>query len=119
MRARRCTIDSACVIALDHLDLVPQLSFLFSIVLVPKAVREDLFKRRVTKSRCKLSLRLRPSFNVATATTTGRLTSYVPNEVVKGVRIAVELRRSHKHLRSALRSSLMILGGGTSRARRP
>jgi predicted nucleic acid-binding protein len=51
MRARRCTIDSSCVIALDHLDLVPQLSFLFSIVLVPKAVREDLFKRRTTKDR--------------------------------------------------------------------
>jgi predicted nucleic acid-binding protein len=51
MRARRCTIDSSCVIALDHLDLVPQLSLLFSIVLVPKAVRDDLFKRRATKDR--------------------------------------------------------------------
>src|SRR5580700_7977809 len=51
MRARRCTIDSSCVIALDHLDLVPRLSLLFSIVLVPKAVREDLFKRRSTKDR--------------------------------------------------------------------
>jgi predicted nucleic acid-binding protein len=49
MRARRCTIDSSCVIALDDLDLVPQLSFLF--VLVPKAVRDDLFKRRTTKDR--------------------------------------------------------------------
>ena len=54
MRARRCTIDSSCVIALDHLNLVPQLSFLFSIVLVPKAVREDLFKRRATKDRLQL-----------------------------------------------------------------
>ncbi len=51
MRAHRCTIDSSCVIALDHLDLVPQLSLLFSIILVPKAVREDLFKRRETKDR--------------------------------------------------------------------
>lgn len=51
MRARRCTIDSSCVIALDHLGFVPKLSFLFSIVLVPKAVREDLFKRRATKNR--------------------------------------------------------------------
>jgi predicted nucleic acid-binding protein len=51
MRARRCTIDSSCVIALDHLELVPQLSLLFSIVLVPKAVRDDLFKRRTTKDR--------------------------------------------------------------------
>jgi predicted nucleic acid-binding protein len=51
MRVRGCTIDSSCVIALDHLDLVPKLSLLFSIVLVPKAVREDLFKRRATKDR--------------------------------------------------------------------
>jgi predicted nucleic acid-binding protein len=51
MRARRCTIDSSCVIALDHLNLVPQLSVLFSTVLVPKAVREDLFKRRAAKDR--------------------------------------------------------------------
>ncbi|MGD0360487.1 MAG: hypothetical protein ABSC93_06430 [Bryobacteraceae bacterium] len=51
MRARRCTIDSSCVIALDHLDLVPKLSFLFSTVLVPKAVREELFKRRGAKDR--------------------------------------------------------------------
>lgn len=51
MRASRCTIDSSCIIALDHLDLVPQLSLLFSIVLVPKAVRADLFKRRSTKDR--------------------------------------------------------------------
>ena len=51
MRAPRCTIDSSCVIALDHLDLLPQLSLLFSRVLVPKAVREDIFKRRATKDR--------------------------------------------------------------------
>lgn len=51
MRVRRCTIDTSCVIALDHLELIPQLSLLFSIVLVPKAVREDLFKRRTTKDR--------------------------------------------------------------------
>ena len=51
MRARRCTIDSSCIIALDHLNLIPKLSLLFSIVLVPKAVREDLFKRRSTKNR--------------------------------------------------------------------
>ena len=31
--------------------MVPQLSFLFSTVLIPKAVREDLFKRRATKDR--------------------------------------------------------------------
>jgi predicted nucleic acid-binding protein len=57
MRARRCTIDSSCVIALDHLELVPQLSVLFSIVLVPKAVRKDLFKRRATKKRLQFLFR--------------------------------------------------------------
>jgi predicted nucleic acid-binding protein len=51
MRSRRCTIDSSCVIALDHLKLVPQLSLLFSEVLVPKAVRRELSKRRETKNR--------------------------------------------------------------------
>jgi len=51
MRAPRCTIDSSCVIALDHLNLLPQLSLLFSRVMIPKAVRQDLFKRRATKDR--------------------------------------------------------------------
>jgi predicted nucleic acid-binding protein len=51
MRALRCTIDSSCVIALDHLDLVPQLSFLFSVVLVPRAVREEVFKDEATEER--------------------------------------------------------------------
>lgn len=51
MRSRSCTIDSSCVIALDHLDLVPQLSLLFAPVLVPKAVRNELFRRRTTKDR--------------------------------------------------------------------
>jgi hypothetical protein len=47
----RCTIDSSCIIALDHLDLLPKVSLLFSRVLVPRAVRQDLFKRRATKNR--------------------------------------------------------------------
>ncbi len=51
MREPRCTIDSSCVIALEHLNLLPHLSFLFSRILVPKAVREDLYKRRSTKNR--------------------------------------------------------------------
>jgi predicted nucleic acid-binding protein len=51
MRSRRCTIDSSCIIALDHLQLVPQLSVLFSPVLVPKAVRNELRKLRATKDR--------------------------------------------------------------------
>lgn len=51
MRARRCAIDSSCVIALDHAWLVPLLSVLFASVLVPRAVRVELFKRRTTKDR--------------------------------------------------------------------
>lgn len=49
-----CTIDSSCLINLDQLDLLPQLSFLFKIVLVPKAVREEIFRRAVTKDRMRL-----------------------------------------------------------------
>jgi len=56
MRPTLCTIDTSCIIALDHLDLIPQLSWLFSTVLIPKAVREDLFKRRNTKKRVQLYL---------------------------------------------------------------
>ena len=51
MRAPRCTIDSSCIIALDHLDLIPQLSLVFSVVLIPKAVRDDVYKRRTSKRR--------------------------------------------------------------------
>lgn len=51
MPAPMCTMDASSVIALDHLDLLPQLSFLFSRVLLPKAVRTELFKRRATKDR--------------------------------------------------------------------
>jgi predicted nucleic acid-binding protein len=51
MRRTACVIDSSCVIALDHLELFPQLTFLFSEVLLPKAVRKDLFKRRISKDR--------------------------------------------------------------------
>lgn len=51
MRRPACVIDSSCVIALDHLQLFPQLTFLFSEVLLPKAVRRDLFRRRVSKDR--------------------------------------------------------------------
>jgi len=51
MRPAICTIDASSVIALDHLHLLPQLSFLFARVLLPKAVREELFKRRSTKDR--------------------------------------------------------------------
>jgi len=42
MRRPACVIDSSCVIALDHLELFPQITFLFSEVLLPKAVRREM-----------------------------------------------------------------------------
>jgi predicted nucleic acid-binding protein len=51
MQGRICAMDSSCVIALDHAGLMPSLSFLFSRVLIPKAVRKELHRRRVTKDR--------------------------------------------------------------------
>jgi len=52
-----CTIDTSCVIALDILDLLPQLSVLFSRVLLPRGVRAELFKRRTTKDRLRKLIR--------------------------------------------------------------
>lgn len=51
MRLPECTIDTSCIIALDYLDLVPLLNSLYSKVLLPKAVRKELFRRRRTKDR--------------------------------------------------------------------
>jgi predicted nucleic acid-binding protein len=51
MRLPVCTIDASNVIALDHLNLLPQLSLLFSRVLLPRAVRRELNRRRATKDR--------------------------------------------------------------------
>lgn len=45
------TIDTSCIIALDLLNLIPQTASLFSRLLLPKAVREELFRRRKTKDR--------------------------------------------------------------------
>ena len=56
MRSRRCTIDSSCIIALDHLQLVPELSVLFSPVLIPKTVRNELSKLRATRDRLQFIL---------------------------------------------------------------
>jgi len=50
-------MDTSSVIALDHLGLLPQLSLLFSRVLLPKAVRAELFRRRKTKNRVQAILR--------------------------------------------------------------
>ncbi|HVW11777.1 MAG TPA: hypothetical protein VHC90_24510 [Bryobacteraceae bacterium] len=57
MRARRCTIDTSCLIALDTLRLIPWLSLLFGVVLVPRAVRREFFKRRNAKDRLRILFR--------------------------------------------------------------
>ena len=51
MRRRSCTIDTSCLVALDALCLVPQLSLLFDVVLVPKAVRREFEKRRAARDQ--------------------------------------------------------------------
>lgn len=51
MRLPVCTIDASVVIALDHLNLLPQLSLLFFEGPLAKAVRTELFRRRITKDR--------------------------------------------------------------------
>jgi predicted nucleic acid-binding protein len=50
-------IDSSCVIALDAIDAFPLLAFIFSRVLIPKAVRVELFRRRRTKDRVRATIR--------------------------------------------------------------
>jgi len=57
MRRPICTIHTSSVVALDHLGLVSQLSWLFSRVLLPKAVRTELFRRRKTKDRIRAIFR--------------------------------------------------------------
>jgi predicted nucleic acid-binding protein len=47
-------IDSSCVIALDSLNLLPKLTWLFDRLLLPKAVRVELNRRRITKDRIRL-----------------------------------------------------------------
>src|SRR5580698_1426633 len=51
MRRRRCTIDTSCLIALDILRMTRLLSFLFDVVLVPRAVRREFYKRRAGKDQ--------------------------------------------------------------------
>jgi predicted nucleic acid-binding protein len=52
-----CTIDASSVIALNHLNLLPQLSLLFDRVLLPKGVRAELYRRRITKDRLRAILK--------------------------------------------------------------
>lgn len=51
MRPSACTIDTSCVIALDYLGILHQLTSLYSRVLLPAAVRKELFRRRTAKDR--------------------------------------------------------------------
>ena len=46
-------IDASCVIALDAVNLLPQLTWLFGRLLIPKGVRTELYRRRITKDRIK------------------------------------------------------------------
>ena len=50
-------IDSSCVIALDALNLLPQLTYLFDLLLLPKAVRTEIYRRQDTKDRIEALLR--------------------------------------------------------------
>ena len=50
-------IDTSCVIALDDLNLISQLTFVFDRLLIPKAVRTEPYRRRVTKDRIRALLR--------------------------------------------------------------
>ena len=52
-RYREATIDTSCLIALQHLDLFAQLSLLFDRVYIPRRVREDF--RKTFNSRKALS----------------------------------------------------------------
>ena len=57
MQKRPAVIDSSCVIAIDAIDSLPLLSLLFSELWIPRAVRDDLFRRRMTKDRIKAALK--------------------------------------------------------------
>lgn len=50
-------IDSSCVIALDALNLLPQLTYLFDRLLIPKAVRTEIYCQQITKDRIESLMR--------------------------------------------------------------
>jgi len=58
-------IDASCVIALDALNLLPQLAWLFDRLLIPKAVRAELYRRRTAKDRIRKLPREFASFVVS------------------------------------------------------
>jgi predicted nucleic acid-binding protein len=57
MQKPEVVLDSSCILALDAISVLPKLAFLFSRVLLPKAVRRELFRRRATKNRIRTLLR--------------------------------------------------------------
>jgi len=57
MRKPEVVLDSSCILALDAISVLPLLASLFSRVLLPKAVRRELFRRRATKNRIRALLR--------------------------------------------------------------
>ena len=44
-------VDSSSIIALDAIDAIPLLAWVFSRVWLPKAVRKDIYRRRRAKNR--------------------------------------------------------------------
>lgn len=64
MRKPVGVIDASCVIALDALNLLPRLTWLFGRLFIPKAVRAELYRRRITKDRLRTLQREYASFVV-------------------------------------------------------
>jgi len=56
MQKPAAVTDSSCMIALEAIGAIPQLSLLFSRVWLPKAVRKELFRRTRMKDRIKADL---------------------------------------------------------------
>jgi predicted nucleic acid-binding protein len=57
VQKRAAVIDASCAIAVDALHVLPHLTFLFSRLWLPKAVRVELFRRRGMKDRVKAALK--------------------------------------------------------------
>lgn len=57
MPKRSAVIDSSCIISLDVLNLLPQLTYLFESIHIPKAVRRELYDVRSTRDRLRALLR--------------------------------------------------------------
>lgn len=57
MAKRSAVFDSSCIISLDLLNLLPQLTLLFENIHIPKAVRRELYDVRSTRDRLRALLR--------------------------------------------------------------